>query len=360
MTPGPISRIDETALLDSARSGDETAFRDLVEVHRSELQGHCYRMLASVHDAEDAVQDALVRAWKGLARFEGRSSVRTWLFKIATHAALDQAGRRGRRELPLDLGPASGPGQGPGDARFEILWLEPCPDSMVGGSGELSSPEARYERRESVELAFVAALQDLPAQQRAVLILRDVLAFSAREVAEMLDTTVAAANSALQRARAAANRLPEHSQQVMLRALGDEKVRNLAARYGEAIENGDIETLLSMLTEDAAWSMPPLAGWYRGPQSIAEFLRRDVFPERWRHRTTGANGQLAVAGYILDDDRGRYVAAALDVLTLDGGRIAQVTGFLAFDRTDASDQGGYRFVGADAFAPFGLPGALPI
>ena len=362
MTTSEQSHTDEQVLLDSARRGDEEAFGRLVESHRPELQGHCYRMLASVHDAEDAVQDALLRAWRGLARFEGRSSVRTWLFTIATNTAIDTAERRSRRELPLDLGPATAPGRGPGEPLFETLWLEPCPDSMVGPSRR-ASPEARYEVRESVELAFVSALQHIPARQRAVLVLRDVFAFSAAEVADMLDTTVAAVNSALQRAHLAATRLPERSQQVVLGALGDEKIRHLAARYGEAIERGDIETLLSMMTEEASWAMPPLPGWYRGPVAIADFLRRDVFPERWRHRATRASGQLAVGGYLFDADRGCYVAGALDVLTLDGDRIAQVTGFLTWEQRTGTETGSgtgdYRFGDTGVFPRFGLPAELP-
>ncbi len=359
MTTRETPEIDEQSLLDSARHGDETAFRELVEVHRAELHAHCYRMLASVHDAEDAVQDAMIRAWRGLGRFEGRSSVRTWLFKIATNTAIDTAARRGRRELPVDHGPSTGAGQDPERAVHEILWMEPYPDSSLAMADGLASPEARYERRESVELAFVAALQNLPAQQRAVLILRDVLGFSAREVAELLETSVAAANSSLQRARVAASDLPRRSQQETLRSLGDDEIADLASRYGRAIEDGDIDTLLSMLTEEASWSMPPAAGWYHGHPAIAQFLRDSVFPQRWRHLSTRANGQLAVGGYILDHDRGRYVATALDVLTLEGNRIAQVTAFLTPAAAGDGSEG-HDSPDALAFAPFGLPDELPI
>jgi len=360
MVTNGVSAIDEQCLLDAARRGDQAAYRELVEVHSAELHAHCYRMLASVHDAEDAVQDALLRAWRGLSRFEGRSSVRTWLFKIATNTALDTARRRARRELPLEHGPAARPGEGPGPPTLETLWVEPYPDRMLGVSEGLASPEARYELRESIELAFVAALQYLPAQQRAVLILREVLAFSASEVAELLDTTVTAVNSALQRARAAAaTRLPVRSQQVMLRSLGDEKVRNLAARYSQAIENGDIDGLLSMLTEEATWTMPPLATWYRGREAIAEFHYRYVSSQHWRHLTTRASGQLAVGCYTLDDHRRRYVASVLDVLTLDGGRIAQVTGFITAEPLGHSGHEEHRFAGAETFLRYGLPTELP-
>jgi RNA polymerase sigma-70 factor, ECF subfamily len=339
-----------------ARRGDESAYRELVEVHRAELHAHCYRMLASVHDAEDAVQDALVRAWRGLSRFEGRSSVRTWLFKIATNTALDIGRRRARRELPLD----HGPGESPGAPIFETFWVEPYPDEMLGRSDGFASPEARYELRESIELAFVAALQFLPANQRAVLILRDVLAFSAAEVAELLDTTVPAVNSALQRARvAAATRLPERSQQAKLRALRGEEISDLAERYAEAIETGDLEALLSLLTENATWAMPPVATWFRGREAIAEFHSRYVFPERWRHLTTSASGQLAVGCYIFDPERGCYVASVLDVLTLDGDRIAQVTGFIAADLLEHPSHEQCNFVVTEAFPRFGLPSELP-
>jgi RNA polymerase sigma-70 factor (ECF subfamily) len=191
----------ERALLAAARAGDEGAYRHFVEAHRAELHAHCYRMLGSVHDAEDALQEALVRAWRGVGRFEGRSSVRTWLYRITTNACLDVVARRPKRVLPLDYGPAAGPHEGPGAPLVESVWIEPYPDERLGLEDGFAAPEARYEQRESVELAFIAALQLLPARQRAALILREVLGFSSREVADLLETTVAAVNSALQRAR---------------------------------------------------------------------------------------------------------------------------------------------------------------
>src|SRR5690348_5769983 len=201
-------------LLDAARGGDEDAYRALVEPLRAELHAHCYRMLGSVHDAEDALQDALLRAWRGLPRFEGRSSVRSWLYRIATNSCLDLIARRPKRVLPIDYGPPTDPHAGPGEPIVESVWIEPYPDERLGIEDGFAAPEARYEQRESVELAFVAALQLLPARQRAVLILREVLGFSAREVAESLDTTTASVNSALQRARATIeDKLPQESQQ---------------------------------------------------------------------------------------------------------------------------------------------------
>src|SRR5919106_1809962 len=194
-TPPTSAGGRERKLLEAARGGDEDAFRRLVEPHRSELHAHCYRMLGSAHDADDALQDALLRAWRGLAKFEGRSSLRTWLYRITTNACLDAIARRPKRVLPVDYGPAADPADGPDEPLVESVWIEPYADERLGLEDGYAAPEARYERRESVELAFIAALQHLPATQRAVLILRDVLGFSAKETAESLDTTVASARS---------------------------------------------------------------------------------------------------------------------------------------------------------------------
>src|SRR5256714_5710033 len=192
------STVRERGLLEAARGGDEDAFRHLVEPHRRELHAHCYRMLGSVHDAEDSLQDALLRAWRGLKSFEGRSSLRSWLYTIATNTCLNAISKRPKRVLPVDYAPATDPHSGPGEPVVESVWVEPYPDEMLGIEDGYAAPEARYEQRESIELAFVAALQHLPPNQRAVLILREVLGFSAKEVAESLDTSVASVNSALQ------------------------------------------------------------------------------------------------------------------------------------------------------------------
>ena len=217
----------DAELLAAAQRGDEDAFGRLTDPFRGELHAHCYRMLGSVHDAEDALQDVFLRAWRGLARFEGRSSLRSWLYTIATNTCLNQIARRPKRMLPLDYGPSwDAAKDGVGEPLIESVWVEPYPDERLGLEDGFAAPEARYERRESVELAFIAAVQHLPATQRAVLILRDVLGFSAREVAESLDTTVASANSALQRARKTVDeRFPEQSQQATLRSLGDQKLK---------------------------------------------------------------------------------------------------------------------------------------
>src|SRR4051794_16853355 len=255
----------ERELMEAARDGDEQAFARLIETYRGELHAHCYRMLGSVHDAEDALQDATLRAWRGLSGFEGRSSLRSWLYTIATNSCLNQIARRPKRVLPVDYGPAADPHDSPGEPIVESVWLEPYPDDMVGIEDGLAAPEARYEQREGVELAFIAALQHLPPNQRAVLILREVLGFSAKEVAESLATTVASVNSALQRARAAVEeRVPDQSQQETLRTLGDDQVRDLVDRYVEAWERNDVDAFASMLAEDATFAMPPLATWYQG------------------------------------------------------------------------------------------------
>src|SRR2546425_12689985 len=219
-------------LLEAARQGDQIAYGQLVSPHRAELHAHCYRMLGSVPDAEDALQETLLRAWRGLPRFEGRSSIRSWLYKIATNACLKAIERRHKRVLPIDYGPAADPHDGPGEPLVESVWVEPYPDEKLGLEDGFAAPEARYERRESVELAFVAALQHLPANQRAALILREVLGFSAREVAETLGTTVASVNSALQRARKSVDeKTPEQSQQATLRTIGDERLSEIVDGY---------------------------------------------------------------------------------------------------------------------------------
>src|SRR3954453_17268982 len=227
----------ERQLLDAARGGDDTAFGRLVAPYRNELHAHCYRMLGSTFDAEDALQDALLRAWRGVGRFEGRSSLRSWLYTIATNTCLNEIARRPKRVLPVDYGPATDPHVGPGAPVVESVWIEPYPDERLAVEDGYAAPEARYERRESVELAFVAALQHLPASQRAVLILRDVLGFSARETGEALGLSPPAVDSALQRAHKTVDgRLPEQSQQAALRVVGDARLREIVDGYMEAWE----------------------------------------------------------------------------------------------------------------------------
>jgi RNA polymerase sigma-70 factor, ECF subfamily len=321
----------ERDVLEAARRGDGGAFERLVEPHRRELHAHCYRMLGSLHDAEDALQNALLRAWRGLGGLKDRESLRAWLYRIATNASLDAIAKRPKRVLPIDYGPSADPHDGPGRPLVESAWVEPYPDQGLGLEDGYAEPEARYEQREAVELAFVAALQHLPANQRAVLILREVLGFSAREVSQTLETSVASVNSALQRARKTIDeRLPEQSQQATLRSLGDERLRELVQDYMQAMQRGDVETVVSMLAEDAAWSMPPLASWYRG-DDLPDFLRVGPLSGewRWRHLPAHASGQAAVGCYTWHEEKGAYLPFALDVLTLEGSKIKEVTAFIA-------------------------------
>jgi RNA polymerase sigma-70 factor (ECF subfamily) len=303
-------------------------FERLIAPHRAELHAHCYRMLGSVHDAEDALQDALLRAWRGLERFEGRSSLRSWLYTIATNSCLRLIERRPKRVLPIDYGPAHDPHDDPAPPLVESVWIEPYPDA--GLADGLASPDARYEQRESVELAFVAALQHLPPRQRAVLILRDVLGFSGAEVAQALQTTPKAVYSALQRAhRTVESQLPEHTQQQTLRSLGDARVRGIVETYVAAWERGDVDTVVSMLAKDAILAMPPRPSWYRGVEAARVFLARGPLAAgpRRQARIAHANGQMAVGSYY--EPPGGNQLQVLQLLTLDGeGRIASVTAFV--------------------------------
>jgi RNA polymerase sigma-70 factor (ECF subfamily) len=327
----------ERELLAAARSGDEAAFRRLVEPQRAQVHAHCYRMLGSLHDAEDVMQDALLRAWRGLRRFDGRSAFRTWLYRIATNACLDAIARRPKRVLPIDYGPAASPADE--GQRLDGVWVDPYPDGVVGLEEGYAAPEARYEQREAVELAFVAALQHLPPRQRAVLILREVLGLSAKEVAETLDTTPASVNSALQRARKGVEaRIPERSQQATVRSLGDARVRKLVERFSDAFERGDTETIKGLLAEDVTFSMPPYPAWCTGREAVGDsWLMPGGPPPRLRYVATRANGQPAVAVYVVEPDGTGFVPLALDVLTLRDGEIADVTAFRTpelFERFD--------------------------
>jgi RNA polymerase sigma-70 factor (ECF subfamily) len=282
-------------------------------------------MLGSLHDAEDAVQETLVRAWRGIGRLDGRGFVRAWLFTIATNRCLTALERRGRRELPISVDPDT--------PLTEVSWLEPYPDA---------SPESGYLARESIELAFVAALQLLSPIQRAVLILREVLGFSAAEVADLLHTSPASVNSALQRARKTVGSATP-TQQTTLRDLGDHAVARLVSRWAEAWTAGDVDAIVTMLAEDARYSMPPLPEWYAGRGAIRAFLVDGPLLSRWRFLPATANGQLAFGTYLWDATAGCFVSGGLDVLTLRGDRVGEVTAFLNADLTR-----------------FGLPDHLPV
>jgi RNA polymerase sigma-70 factor, ECF subfamily len=335
----------ESADLARARNGDAAAFTRLVQPLRPELHAHCYGILGSPHDADDAVQEALVRAWRGLAGFEERSSLRTWLYTVATRTCLDLADARGRRALPMDLGPSSDraviQGNGP---LTEVAWLGPYPDTGLGHRS--ASPEARYEQREAVELAFVAALQHLPPNQRAALLLFDVLGFSAAEIAATMNTSATSVNSALARARRTIQeKVPARTQQQTLRAIGDARTRELVTGFATALERGDADALVALLTEDVTWSMPPLPHWYHGLAAVTDFAVEVPMTRcpSWRHRPITANGQPAVAFYLGAQAAGPHNAWSITVLTLHDGRIGEITSFLE----------------PSYFAAFGLPAALP-
>jgi RNA polymerase sigma-70 factor (ECF subfamily) len=325
MTTRPQGVTPDPALLAAAAAGDEHAFVRLIEPHRAELHAHCYRMLGSLHDADDALQETLLRAWRGLARFGGQGLLRPWLYRIATNVCIDALARRPRRLLPIDYSSPAQPDDETGTPLAESVWVEPYPDEQLGLGDGYAAPEARYEQREAVELAFIVALQHLPATQRAVLILRDVLGFSSREAARTLNTTTASVNSALQRARKTVDdRVPDRSQQTTLRALGDANVRELVSRYIEAWERGDVAAISAMLADDATFAMPPYATWWRGRDVIAAFAAEPVH----RYLPTHANGQLANAAYRWNPETRRYAAEALEVLTLVGGRVKEMTAFM--------------------------------
>jgi RNA polymerase sigma-70 factor, ECF subfamily len=335
----------ESELLGAARAGDEGAFERLIAPYRGELQAHAYRMLGSLHDAEDAMQEAMLRAWRGVGRFEGRSSLRSWLYTITTNASLRLIERRPKRVLPIEFGPPADPHGELGKPLIESTWVEPFPDERLADGQTASSPESRYEQRESVELAFTAALQHLPGLQRAALILTDVLGFSPGEVAETLDTTPASIYSALQRARKATeDRLPDQSQQEMRGELGDDEIKKIVDSFMEAWEAADVERIRSLLTEDCVLAMPPWAEWFDGRDAIAEFLPRGPLRAgmRWRLVPTQANGQSALAAYWLDRE-GALHAESIMVLTLTAdGQISEITPFRS----------------PDIFPSFGLPLAM--
>lgn len=324
----------DTADLARAQDGDDAAFTRLVEPLCRELHAHCYRMLASVHDADDALQDALLRAWRGIAKFEGRSSVRSWLYTVTTRTCLDVIESRGRRALPMDLGPSSDRTVIDGGALTDVAWLGPYPDTGL-----------RAEQRESVELAFVAALQHLPGNQRAALLLFEVLSLSVAEIATIMDTSAASVNSALQRARAIVHdKIPARAEQQSLRKVDDAQIRQAVAGFSAALERGDADALVALLTEDVTWSMPPLPHWYQGLPAVRDFAIKVPLTScgAWRHLLITANGQPAAASYSRRDSSGPYRPWSINVLTLRDGRIAGITSFL----------------GAGHFQDFGLPGYL--
>jgi RNA polymerase sigma-70 factor, ECF subfamily len=283
----------ETELLKLARSGDHAAFERLTAAHIRELHIHCYRMLGSLHDADDLLQETLLRAWRGIGRFESRASVRTWLYRIATNACLNALAERPRRVLPSGLVPASGPGDPPRGPILEPVWLEPYPDRLLD---QLGDPAAQYARRETIELAFLAAIQVLPPRQRAVLLLRDVLAWSGAEVAALLGTSTSSVDSALRRARATIERSGIADSKM---ATPTAQERALLGRYVRAFERADVHELAWMLAHDVEMTMPPDSMWFAGRSDVVRFLERRVFTVRGplAPEPIAANRQPAVALY---------------------------------------------------------------
>jgi RNA polymerase sigma-70 factor (TIGR02960 family) len=323
--------VTQQTTLARARAGDEQAFRELIEPFQRELQLHCYRILGSLQDAEDALQETTLAAWRGLDQFEERASVRSWLYRIATNRCLNALREGSRRPRPEPI------------QTVEPTWLEPYPDVLLDHMPDAApGPEARYEAKEAVTLAFVAALQHLPPSQRAVLVLRDVLGYRAAEAAEMLATTEASVNSALQRARVAVeSRLPERSRAPLPRSARESE---LVGRYADAFEHADVDRLVALLSDDALMTMPPQPIEVHGPAAIARFfLDRDWWGvAEMRLVPTRANGQPAFGVYQRDPHAPLSRAHSLVVLTLDADRISQIT----------------RFGDMSLLAHFGLPRTL--
>jgi RNA polymerase sigma-70 factor, ECF subfamily len=316
-------------LLARAQAGDGEAFGQLVDPYRRELRVHCYRFLGSEADAEDVLQDTLLSAWQGLAGFEGRASVRTWLYRVATSRCLD-ALRSARRRPPVSAPPAGL--QPPEPTRLgEVLWLEPYPDVLLEGLPDTApGPEARYEAVESISLAFITALQLLPPRQRAALILRDVLGFHASDVARILDTSQESVTSALKRARAALERQQQQSGQREPAPPPDSPAeRRLVERLTRAFEAADVDGIVALLTDDVWLTMPPLPLEYQGPVLAARFLTATAFRPGWTARliATRANRQPAFGFYARDPETGLFYTVGLMVLTLSGTRICAMTRF---------------------------------
>ena len=332
MQPPTANATDAADAIEAVRSGDERAFARLVEPYRGELRAHCYRMSGSLHDADDLLQESLLRAWRGLGSFEGRASLRTWLYKVTTNVCLEALRARPSRTLPYALGPAADPSVPVGAPRMDPVWIEPCPRDLYEES--TVSPEARYSRRESVALAFLVALQELPAAQRAVIILRDVLGLEAAECAELLDSTVAAVNSALQRARESvgARRAAAQSPPGMGASALDASARDSLARYVQAWERADVAQLVSLLREDAILAMPPLSEWLQGPAAIGAAIGGMVFAEAgpgvFVLVPVEANGEPAFAMYGRDPATGTFVPRSVHVLAIEDGAVRAITAFL--------------------------------
>jgi RNA polymerase sigma-70 factor (ECF subfamily) len=330
------------AVLAAARAGDESAFAALVERYRRELQVHCYRMLGSLEDAEDMVQETFLRAWRNRGSFEGRSTFRAWLYRIATNACLDLLERRPRRVLPPQVAPAADP-RAPLPPAADLPWLQPYPDRLLEGIAPSDAePDAALVAKETIELAFLVTIQHLPARQRVVLVLRDVLGWSAKETALLLNASVDSVNSALGRARSTVRKhLPARRLEWAADSEPSEAERSLLRRYMEAHERGDAAAFAALLREDARLTMPPMPTWYDGRAAVATFHAEQVFvPDvQWRFMATRANRQPAAALYTRRPGEGEYRASVIDVLRIEEGLIAQIDSFVL----------------PDLFPAFGLP-----
>ena len=336
----------QAAMVAAATGGDQAAFAALTERYRRELQVHCYRMLGSFQDAEDLVQETLLRAWRHRRQFQGRSSFRAWLYRIATNVCLDALAGRSRRVLPYQVAPATDPRA---TSRFspdtEIAWLQPYPDRLLDevAPGD-AEPDAQVVAKETIELAFLVAIQLLPPRQRAVLILRDVLGWSAREAASLLDTSVPGANSALQRARATLKRhLPPRRLDWAPSSTPTQEERAVLQRYIDATEQADPAALAELLAEDARSSMPPVPAWLQGREAIMTGIVQGLAPEfgQWRLVPTWANRQPAAACYLRRPGESGFRAFSIDVLRVEDGEVVELTAFPA-----------------DLFPAFGLPTTL--
>jgi RNA polymerase sigma-70 factor (ECF subfamily) len=328
-----------------ARAGDDEAFRRLTDPYLRELQVHCYRMLGSVQDAEDLLQETLLAAWRGLGGYEGRASVRTWLYRIATNRCLNALRDGARRPHEDPARQVRIPLPEPTRERAEPLWLEPFPDALLEGVPDRApGPEARYEMRESVSLAFLVALQQLPARQRAVLVLREVLGFRAVEVADMLATSESAVNSALKRARAAVDGELPGVDREQAPLPGSSRERRIVEDFARAFERGDMEAVVALLTDDVWLTMPPLPLEYQGGAAVGHFFATVALRSGRRYVMvpTRANGQPALAGYVHEEGRPAPHRNGLLVLTLRGDRVAAIT----------------RFLDSGLMSAFGLPPTL--
>ncbi|MFZ0769238.1 MAG: RNA polymerase subunit sigma-70 [Acidimicrobiales bacterium] len=330
-------------LLGRAQSGDQQAFAQLTDGYRQELKLHCYRILGSTQDAEDALQETFLGAWQALANFEERASIRTWLYRIATNRCLNMLRAASRRpEVVASLNAALSKPTRVG----EVIWLEPYPDVLLDGLPDDSpGPDARYETRESVSLAFITVLQLLPPRQRVALVLRDVLGYRASEAAEMMEATEASVESALKRARVALHdRLADTLDREPPPAPNSAAEREIVARVTAAYETGDVDELIALLTEDVSVTMPPIPGELEGREDARRYFRETLFQPGRSMRTlaTRANGQPALASYVRDPQTGLYHASGIDVLTLSGRLIPAMTRF-----------------GKDVLPSFGLPRVLP-